>query len=802
LLTRSELPIDALLPEIVSTVRQHPITLLEAEPGAGKTTRVPPALLEAGFAHIYVLEPRRIAARMAARRVAEERGEPLGENVGYQVRFEEQSSAKTKLWFLTEGVLTRKIASDPVLARAQVVILDEFHERHLETDLALALLRRLQRTRPELKLLLMSATLGGEALRERLGSAVPLLRSPGRQFSVELRYTPPSAMPLEEQVTAAVDMALREMDGHVLVFLPGVAEIRKSMQACEGIARRAGAQLMPLHGDLSPAEQDRVVSPSSQRKVILSTNVAESSITIDGVRGVVDSGLARVASWSPWSGLSRLRIERISRSSAIQRAGRAGRTASGLAIRVYSEEDFRRRAEVALPEILRADLSPVLLQLAAMGIACAELPWLESPPAASLDHARELLVRLGAFLHGELTDDGTRMSGIPVHPRLARFCLEADRLRAGKPAAAIAAQLSEGRLRFDSQQRKNFVSDIDMLAGFNQSPNTARLAQQILRSLPRSQKAEEDPHAIEKALLRGYPDRVARRRGEALLMSTGGSARLDRESAVHSDFLIAVEVEDRPEQGMPLVRVGCPIEPDWLLDMFAERIATREVLDWNREAERVEQVSTLLYDELVIDESRQPPADPAEAAALLAQKAIESGIERFIDQEALDLFVARVKFAARHSGAFEIPPDVVVSALREVATGLRSFSELRQAVSKGGLEQAMNALLPVRLIDELAPTHVRLPGGRRAPIEYSEHHSPSVASRLQDFFGMRETPRVGGGAVPLVVHLLAPNRRPVQMTQDLESFWKNLYPQVRRELSRRYPKHKWPEDPYQTASGV
>src|SRR6185437_11504116 len=301
---------------------------------------------------------------------------------------------------------------------------------------------------------------------------------------------------------------------------------------------------------------------------------------------------------------------------------------------------------------------------------------------------------------------------------------------------------------------------------------------------------------------RGYPDRVARRRGETLLMSTGGSARLDRESAVHSDFLIAVEVEDRPEQGMPLVRVGCPIELDWLLDMFAERIATREVLDWNREAERVEQVSTLLYDELVIDESRQPPADPAEAAALLAQKAIESGIERFIDQEALDLFVARVKFAARHSGAFEIPPDVVVSALREVATGLRSFSELRQAVSKGGLEQAMNALLPVRLIDELAPTHVRLPGGRRAPIEYSEHHSPSVASRLQDFFGMRETPRVGGGAVPLVVHLLAPNRRPVQMTQDLESFWKNLYPQVRRELSRRYPKHKWPEDPYQTAASV
>ena len=303
-------------------------------------------------------------------------------------------------------------------------------------------------------------------------------------------------------------------------------------------------------------------------------------------------------------------------------------------------------------------------------------------------------------------------------------------------------------------------------------------------------------------MLCGYPDRVARRRGDTLLMSTGGSARLDRDSAVHSEFLIAVEVEDRPEQGMPLVRVACPIEPDWLLDMFPERIATREVLDWNRSAERVEQVSTLLYDELVIDESRQSASDAGAAAALLAQKAIDSGIEKFTDREALDRFIARVKFAAQHSGAFELPADLVQSALRELATGLRSFSELRQAASNGGLEQAMNTLLPVRLIDELAPTHVRLPGGRRAPIEYSEHHPPSVASRLQDFFGMRETPRVGGGTVPLVVHLLAPNRRPVQMTQDLESFWKNLYPQVRRELSRRYPKHKWPEDPYQTATSV
>jgi ATP-dependent helicase HrpB len=802
LLTRSELPIDALLPEIVSTIRQHPITLLEAEPGAGKTTRVPPALLDAGFAHVYVLEPRRIAARMAARRAAEEGGERLGDRVGYQVRFEEQSSANTKLWFLTEGVLTRKFAADPALVHAQVVLLDEFHERHLETDLALALLRRLQRTRPELKLLLMSATLGGEALRERLGSTVPLLRSSGRQFPVDLRYTPASAALLEERVSAAVDLAASETDGHVLVFLPGAAEIRKSMQACEGIARRASAQLMPLHGDLPPGEQDRVVAPSQRRKIILSTNVAESSITIDGVRSIVDSGLARVASWSPWSGLSRLRIEKISRSSAVQRAGRAGRTAPGLAIRLYSEEDFRRRPELTLPEILRADLSPALLQLAAMGIACEELPWLESPPPESLDRARELLMRLGAFLKGNLTEEGRHMSAVPVHPRLARFCLEAGRRRAGKPAAVIAAQLSEGRLRFDSQQRKNFVSDVDMLAGLHQSSNAARLAQQILCALPRSRKTEDDSHAIEKALLYGYPDRVARRRGETLLMSSGGSARLDRESAVHSEFLIAVEVEDRPEQGMPLVRVACPIEPDWLLDMFPERIATRDVLDWNRNAERVEQVSALLYDELVIDESRQPPADAVAATALLAQKAVENGVEKFTDRKALDRFVARVRFAAQHSRDFVVPADLVQDALRELATGLHSFSELRQAASNGGLEQAMNTLLPVRLIDELAPTHVRLPGGRRAPIEYSEHHPPSVASRLQDFFGMRETPRVASGAVPLVVHLLAPNRRPVQMTQDLESFWKNLYPQVRRELSRRYPKHKWPEDPYQTVASV
>ena len=796
---RSDLPVDPFLPGVVAAVRAHPITILQAEPGAGKTTRVPPALLDAGFRKVIVLEPRRMAARMAARRVAFERSEPLGETVGYQVRFEQQGGARTRLWFVTEGVLTRRLREDRQLAGVDVVVLDEFHERHLDADVALALLRIVQKQRRDLRLVLMSATLNAEEVSLRLDSA-PVLSAPGRQFPVDVRYTPHSAAPLEGQVATAVGRCLKESDGHILVFLPGAVEIRRATEACAGAARSGDAALCALHGDLPPEEQDRVVAPSTRRKVILSTNVAESSVTIEGVSAVIDSGVARVASWSPWSGLAQLRIERISQSSAIQRAGRAGRNAPGIAVRLYSEEDFRRRPDHIAPEIERADLAPLLLQLADMNLSVDDVPWFDTPPRGAVAHARELLIRLGAMEeHDRITSMGQRMSDIPLHPRLSRFALEAARRGVGREASRIAAALSEGRIRLDEGGRVHFVYDLDAILEAKPAGNVRRLEQQIAKGLARASTPAPESHALEKAILHGYPDRVGRRRGETVLLSTGGSSRLDRASAVEAEFLCAIEIEERAEQGTALIRIASPIEADWLLEFFADRMQSRDELIWSRTAERVEQVSALLYDSLVIAESVQMPTDREAAAEMVVQKALEIGIERFTDKASLERFIARVHFAQQHSSAIQPDAALIEKALRQIAFNVRGFSDLAQASSAGALERAVESQLPMALIDEIAPAHVKLPGGRRARIEYAENQDPWVASRLQDFFGMRETPRLARGSVPVVVHLLAPNHRPVQMTKDLASFWKTLYPQVRRELSRRYPKHKWPEDPYQPA---
>jgi ATP-dependent helicase HrpB len=779
-----------LLPEIVDRIKNQPIVLLEAEPGAGKTTHVPAALLSAGFTEIYVLEPRRLAARMAARRVAEEMGEPVGASVGYQVRHEEVGSQQTKLWFLTEGVLTRRLLSDRRLEHVQVVVLDEFHERHLETDLALALLRKLHKERSDLRLLIMSATLGGEQLTQQLDGAA-LIKAPGRIFPVAMEYTPHSAAPLEEQVANAVAKIFANQQGHTLVFLPGAAEIRRTMTACDPLARQAGALLLPLHGDLNPEEQDAAVGPARQRKIICSTNVAESSITIDGVDAVVDSGLARVLSHSPWSGLSRLQVEKISQASAIQRAGRAGRTRAGIAVRLYPESDFVRRPPNIAPEILRADLAQMSLQLAAFGVSWDELNWLVEPPLELRSQATVLLERLGFIdAKGKVTASGTQAGRLPLHPRLARFLLAAVEFGAAREGVELAARLSEGRVRLDESRRGRFVSDVDAVLAAEASYPVRRLQAQLRNLIPPT-KAKPQAHALEKALLLACPDRVARRRGEVCLLSNGTSAKLDRASAVTSEFFAAIEVDDHTDQ--PLIRIAVPIEPDWLLDFFPDRVKAYEEMAWNREAERVEQINRLRYDELIIDESRGSPTDPTAAADLLASKALEAGAERFADADEFAHFLRRVDFAQQY-GNLNKPADLIANALRQLAEGATSFNDLRVAARNRGLIATMQAMLPMRVVDEIAPSHIVLPNGRRARIEYHDGRPPSVSSRLQDFFGMRETPSVAGGRVPLVVHLLAPNHRPVQVTTDLVSFWKNLYPQLRRELGRRYPKHSWPEN--------
>ena len=831
------LPIDELLPAI----RQHLTTanhlVLEAPPGAGKTTRVPPALLELDGREVLVLEPRRLAARLAARYVANGRGESVGETVGYQVRFEEVAGPRTRLRFLTEGVLTRRMLSDPALARVGCVVLDEFHERHLEGDLALALLRRLQRTtRPDLKIVVMSATMDAAPIAQYLAregsAALPVLRSAGRQHLLEIEYTPHSAAPLEDQVAAALErLVARGLDGHALVFLPGSFEIRRAQTACAALARRHGWQLLPLYGDQSPEEQDRAVAPCAGTKIILSTNVAESSITIEGVGAVIDSGLARVASHSPWSGLPALQVARVSQASANQRAGRAGRTGPGRAIRLYPLEDFVRRPGQDVPQILREDLAPTALLLQAMNLDLAALAWLDAPPAAAIVQAQELLRQLGAT--GSTARD---MARYPLHPRLSRLIVEARRRGVPGEGCAVAALLSAGD-RLPAHAAHASRSDLLVLLEGEWSAYAARLFRQlggtggtgarsdrcldrekVRKNAPGSGRGQAEacptnvsgaggsacePADSEAALLvsilTAFPDRVARRRqGADVQLASGAAAELAPNSTVtDADLFVAVEAEDRQDRKAPLVRLASAIEPEWLLDLFGDRLREVSTLQWNRAGERVEAVTSLMFDQIAIETRRTPP-DAGQAGVFLARKAVEAGLGRFADLEEIAAFQARVRFAAQHGAVAELDATAVETALASLATGLKSFAELESVARGGGLLREIERRMPPgtrRLLDEIAPATIRLPRGRQVPVHYEPGQPPWIASRLQDFFGMRQTPTVGRGAVSVVVRLLAPNQRPVQMTSDLAGFWQRLYPQVRKELSRRYPKHAWPENP-------
>lgn len=744
---RTSLPIDSLIPGALAALGQAPNLVIEAAPGAGKTTRVPPALLGLS-GDVLVLEPRRIAARLAARRVASELGEAIGRTVGYQVRFEEIAGEHTRMRFMTEGVLTRRLISDPELKGVGTVVLDEFHERHLETDLALAMLRRLQTTkRPDLRIVIMSATLDAEPVRAFLGGC-PALRSEGRLFDLTIAHTPYSAAPLEEQVASAVASVMYEK-GDILVFLPGAAEIRRAMQACQALVVRHVLLLAPLYGDLPLAEQDRAIEPSSQRKVIFATNIAESSITIEGVRIVIDSGLARIASDSPWTGLPALEVKRISKASARQRAGRAGRTGPGRVIRLYSSEDFERRPNHDTPEILRRELSQMCLHLEAAGIHDpGQLNWLDAPPESALVAAETLLDKLGA--RGA---DATNMAQLPLHPRLARLVLNG-----GDAGCRAAALLSSG-------QR---VQSSDLFHALEE-PCDGR-TRDVYDQLRRHGRRKVDDATLAKAVLAAFPDRVGRcRPGGTVLLSNGTSARMDNAAA---EFIVALDVADR-------IRLACPIRPDWLLD----RAIAREAVEWNKQTERVEAVSSLLYDQLVIDETRGGRVDDEQASKFLAAKAIEAGIERFVDPDELSALAARLEFA-------RLGPLDVTAALTTLCYGLRSFAELKKAATEG-----LIPLLTPAGLEEAAPSRLKLPNGRQARIHYEHSKPPWVASRLQDFFGLTETPPIGRDRAPLVVHLLAPNQRAVQTTTDLAGFWQRLYPQLRKELGRRYPKHKWPENP-------
>lgn len=771
---RSKLPVDEIIPAILASLTRTSNLVIEAPPGGGKTTRVPPALLGLVQGEVIVLEPRRIAARMAARRVASELDEQVGDTVGYQVRFEDVSSARTRLRFVTEGVLTRRLLSDSALRGVDAVVLDEFHERHLDGDLALALLKQLQKRRPDLRIVVMSATLDAAPVAAYLGGC-PVLRSEGRMFPLEVRHLPYSPAALEVQVKHALSELVQEGHvGHTLVFLPGVAEIRRAMRECAALAQQADMLLLPLYGDLSPSEQDLAIAPSTKNKVIFATNVAESSVTVDGVTAVIDSGLARRATFSPWTGLPTLELARISKAAARQRAGRAGRTGPGVVLRLFPEADYAQRPDHDEPELLRADLSQMCLMLrAAERVSAEAMDWLDAPPAASLRVAESLLNRLGA-----VGAAARELARLPVDPRLGKLMLEGQRRGAGEAACRAAALLAGG----ERSSNADLLAAIDAPFG----ARTEQLLQQIRRAVKPTRQAEQSDDAFLLAVLAAFPDRVGKMRAEGqVLLSSGVSAELASGHPA-SEFFVAIEVEDRKDKPLPLIRITARIEPEWLIDLFPERVREAETLVWKREGERVEAVSALMYDALVLQESRGLPADVDGAAGLLVQKAAEAGMERFVDAEELRELQARIEFAG-------LPQPDVTACLTELAHGLRSFAALKDAARN--LLPLMESKAGQQMLQTRAPTRVRLQGGRQTKIHYEEGKMPWIASRLQDFFGMRETPRVGRESTPVVVHLLAPNKRAVQTTTDLAGFWERLYPTVRRELMRRYPRHSWPEKP-------
>ena len=794
------LPIDDALPELLDALRRAGQAVLVAPPGSGKTTRAPCAVLDAGLAgagRVLVLQPRRVAARLAARRVAWERGTALGGEVGYQVRFERRMGRHTRIAFLTEGLLLRRLQADPFLEGVGCVVLDELHERSLQVDLALALLREVRASaREDLKLLVMSATIDPEPVVGFLGgpAACPVVRAEGRRFPVEHRYLDqPDTLPLETRCARAVRRALVESEeGHVLAFLPGAPEIERTARA---LGQPAGALVLPLHGRLGPDQQDRALAPSTQRKVVLATNIAQTSVTLEGVRAVVDTGLVKQPRLDPALGLERLELGRIAIDAADQRAGRAGRTGPGLAYRLWTRAEQNLLAPATEPEIRRADLVPAVLALRAWGADPASFGWFEAPPSASWQAAESLLQELGALdLRGRVTPLGRRMEALGVHPRLARVVVEGHAQGCLAEAAEIAASASEppgGVARLGELLRREARRAL--------GPEPA----------PSSSPAASDPAAW---LLAGFPDRVGLQRrpgGRRYRLVGGRGAQLEEGcEAEGSPLILAVSLRAarRGERAEHRITRALALEPEQLELEDGEELA----FDPEREAVVARRVTR--YRDLVLRERpATQPVDPAAAAVLLGAEAADRPQRALRLRDEDRALLDRVRFLAHHLPELGWPElGDLSSLLPELCVGRRSFADLRAVDWSRELRRRLTGP-QLAALEREAPERLPVPSGSSVLLRYPDSgglrarpwgapdtpapEPPVLAARIQQLFGMLRTPRVARGRVPVLVHLLAPNQRPAQVTQDLESFWRDTYHQVRKDLRGRYPKHAWPEDP-------
>ncbi len=823
-----DLPIEPVIPEIQRALREGRSLVVEAPPGAGKTTRVPLALLDEAWLagrRILMLEPRRLATRAAARRMASLRGERVGETVGYRMRLDTRVGAATRIEVVTDGILIRMLQEKPALDGIGLVIFDEFHERGLDADLGLALCLEAQRyLREDLRLLVMSATLDGARVARLLGEA-PVVTSIGRSFPVETRYLGRAeGRRFEDAVAAAIRCALDEEEGSILAFLPGAGEIRRVERLLSEIDLDPETRIAPLYGDLPQEAQDAALlpAPAGSRKVVLATSIAETSLTIEGIRIVVDGGLMRVPRFEPRSGMTRLETVKVSQASADQRRGRAGRTEPGICYRLWSEAEHRILSAFTTPEIMAADLAPLALELACWGIADpSDLAFLDPPPPAALTPARGLLERLGALdAAGKVTAEGRVMARFGLHPRLAHMIRAGERMGEGALACDIAALLSARDLVRASPGGRDadLRLRLDLLAGDGaELPGLAvdrgllHQARQQAKEWRRRIGARGDERRTGSAgivLAQAYPDRIAQRRpggeGQFLLSNGRGAALPPSDPLAAEDYLAVADLDGDTREAR--IFLAAPLARAEIEERFAESLERRDVVTWDSRSGAVLARRQILLGALVLRDGHlpNPPTDALRAAMIEGIR--EIGLDALPWTKELQQWRARIAFLRRIEGTEAGWPDLSDAALLVTIEdwlgpalgGVTRVTQLKGLDLAGALRHSLDWERQ-RAIETMAPTHVTVPSGSRIPIDYADPEAPALAVRLQEMFGAAATPRIAGSRVPLRLHLLSPAGRPLQVTSDLAGFWASSYKAVRAEMKGRYPKHPWPEDPLTAA---